>query len=104
MNLNQFLAYYSSVVAVVLFCSRQLFAHNWVRMLRILGFLVPTCFIADSVAEQRHFWRFPRTSGLLVLYVPLENFLFTITTVVLILVPFLQARCFVHNSRRQRSN
>jgi len=104
MHFDVFVVCYSTVITLALVWRRRLFKNNWIRLLRVCGFLVPTCFIADSVAERQHFWRFRRTSGFMVLYVPLETLLFTVATVILILIFFLQTRDFFRGSKRQQSN
>lgn len=86
MNWPSFVAIYAVFAALIVSFFRRTFRGRWRRLGRSILAAVSLAFFVDYAGEDRTLWHFSELSSYRILEVPIENLLFIVASVPLIIL------------------
>jgi uncharacterized membrane protein len=93
-----FVPLFVGLTLAALLGARRRFAGHWIHMAQVTVFVTCMTFLIDYPAEQRHFWRFSKTSGFALLDTPFENHVFVAACAIDIMIVFLSLQHYLHGN------
>lgn len=85
MTWQEFIFIYSAIAIAVVVVGRNLFAGNFVLLIKINVVMVSIGFLFDHLGSSREIWRFPKLFGVFIISNPIENTMFIACTTTLLL-------------------
>lgn len=86
MNWPLFVLIYATLAVLIVLLTRRTFRGRWWRLGRSMLAAVSLAFFVDYAGEDRTLWHFTELSSYRILSVPVENLLFIIASVPLIIL------------------